>query len=267
MNLIEVLTSQVLIKSLLVSFLSSSAITLLGIFVVLKKSIFITLAISEVAGLGLILGLYLGINPYGSMILITFFIVILFSFYKNKKYFSEDKIVAIIYALSFCLSIILLSKTTFSQTHIIDSLVGNVLAISNIELILDFVCFLICVLFFILFHKQLFFIYSDPETSCVFGLNYNFLNFLFFLVVGFSIVCFLKSIGIILSFSYLSIPCSFAIIKAKKISDLISKSLIISLSSSFFGTITSFIFDIPLAATIVIYLGIFGVIYTIFIKS
>lgn len=261
MSSLEYISQNLFLKSFFIGLFASAGLTLLGIFIVLRKAIFITLAISEVALLGLVLGLMVGINPYFSMIIVTILGLIIFSFYKTNKNFSEDILVGVIYAVSFSLIILFLSKTTYLESHILNSLSGNILVITNFDIILSFICCLIIILFFIFFNKQLFFMYSDKETSLAYNINYKLLNFLFFLLVGINIVSFLRSIGMILSFSYLCIPSSFVLGSSKNIRELIYKSLTVSFISTILGIIFSFIIDLPLGPTIVVFLFICGILF------
>ncbi len=266
-TILEHLTQNLFLKSLIIGIFSSITLSLLGIFVVLKRAIFITLAIAELAVLGLVAGIIISFNAYLSMILVTFLGLCLFSFYKKDKNFSEDSLVGIVYAVSFSLSVLLLSKTNFFETYILDVLSGNILIVKNWDLIFSIFIFLVSIVFFILFNRQLFFMYSDTHTSYVFGINYKILNFIFFIIVGLNIIFFLRSIGLILSFSYLVIPCSFALISSPNIKQLIYKNLIISVVSTILGLIFSFIIDLPSTPTIVVFLFIFGILFSRVFKS
>lgn len=261
--ILELLNNNLFLKSLVVGFFSSISLTILGIFIVLKRTIFITLAISEVALLGLVVGVVIGINPYISMGFLTASVLLFFSFFKPEKNLSEDILVALVYAVSFSLSILILSKTSLLESHLLNSLSGNILLITNFEIILSSICCILSILFFVFFNKQLFFIYSDKDTSLAYAMNYKFLNFLFFVVLGVNIVSFLKSIGMILSFSYLFIPCSFALTKAKNIGQLVFRSILVSLIATMSGVVFSFLLDLPTAPTIVVFLFIYNVVLKI----
>lgn len=263
-TMLEYLSQNLFLKSLTIGVFASIALTLLGIFVVLKRAIFITLAISEVALLGLVVGIILGINPYLGMFVFTVWVLLFFSFYKTKKGFQEDILIGVVYAVALSLSILFLSKTTFLESHIFNSLSGNILTVNEFEVFLAFFCFLISVLFFILFNRQLFFIFSDKDTALAYGMNYGFLNFLFFLILGINIISFLKSIGVILSFSYLCIPCSFMLTKAKSIKELIIRSVLISLVATVSGIVSSFTIDVPTGPAIVVFLFLYNIILKLF---
>ncbi|MFN3551211.1 MAG: metal ABC transporter permease, partial [Endomicrobiia bacterium] len=221
MNFLEYFNQDIFLKSLILGIFASLGLGILGVFVVLKKSIFISLAISELAVLGFVLGIMFGINPYLSMIFIVFLGLMIFSFYKEEKSLSEESLVGIIYVVAFSLSVLFLSKTSFLQTHILDTLSGNILIATTTDLIFSFFVCLVSILFFILFKRQLFFIYSDRESSYAFGINYKVLNFIFFFIVGLNFIFFLRSIGLMLSFGYLVIPTSLVLVSSTNIKKLV----------------------------------------------
>jgi manganese/iron transport system permease protein len=120
----------------------------------------------------------------------------------------------------------------------------------------------ICLL--IVFFKQLLFYSFDPIGAEVKGLNTNFLNYLFLVVLSVAIVASLQTVGIILVLSMLLIPAA----ASKQITDTFVSSIYISIIfgiiSSVSGLYLSYFYNLPSGPTMsLVATGIFIICFFI----
>ena len=101
----------------------------------------------------------------------------------------------------------------------------------------------------IIFFKQLLFYSFDPIGAEVKGLNTNFLNYLFLIILSVAIVASLQTVGIILVLSMLLIPAA----ASKQITDTFVPSIYVSIIfgvfSSVSGLFLSYFFNLPSGPT------------------
>ena len=120
----------------------------------------------------------------------------------------------------------------------------------------------VCLL--IVFFKQLLFYSFDPIGAEVKGLNTNFLNYLFLVVLSVAIVASLQTVGIILVLSMLLIPAA----ASKQITDTFVSSIYISIIfgiiSSVSGLYLSYFYNLPSGPTMsLVATGIFVICFFI----
>ena len=101
----------------------------------------------------------------------------------------------------------------------------------------------------VIFFKQLLFYSFDPIGAEVKGLNTNFLNYLFLVILSVAIVASLKTVGIILVLSMLLIPAA----ASKQVTNTFLTSIFVSILfgvvSSVSGLYFSYFFNLPSGPT------------------
>ncbi len=253
----EILTQPFVINALTAGIISSVGLSLLGGIVVLKRNVFVTLAIAETSICGVIVGMFLGINYYLTSIILTLAAIIFFSSFKPQKYIPEESIIASVYVFVSSVSIILISKSAVLQAHATDILSGNMLTVSSSDLILLGIGLLISTTTFLLLYKKFVFIYSDPDTAKVYGLNYELLNFVFYLILGIMISVSIKSLGVLLTFGYILMPTLISLLIFKNLKKLIISNIIFTTIATILGIFLSILLDLPIGPSIVCCLVIF----------
>jgi zinc transport system permease protein len=106
----------------------------------------------------------------------------------------------------------------------------------------------------------------DPEFFQVIGYNKKFFDNILITLVSLSIVILIKVVGIILVISLLTVPPTIAKLHSKNISGIMLLSSLIGLFLCITGLLSSYMFNIPSGATIIILSAIVLVINLV-IKS
>ena len=130
-----------------------------------------------------------------------------------------------------------------------DLLFGQILAVSRLDVFIVIAMCIAVVSLVIIFFKQLLFHSFDPIGAEVKGLNTNFLNNLFLIMLSVAIVASLQTVGIILVLSMLLIPAA----ASKQITDTFVPSIYVSIIfgvfSSVSGLLLSYFFNLPSGPT------------------
>ena len=101
----------------------------------------------------------------------------------------------------------------------------------------------------VIFFKQLLFYSFDPVGAEVKGLNTNFLNYLFLVVLSVAIVASLQTVGIILVLSMLLIPAAASKLVTDTFVFSIYVSIIFGTISSVSGLYLSYFYNLPSGPT------------------
>ena len=259
--LMEPFKYEFMVRSTITSIASGTMLSLLGPFAINRNMGFMADAMAHATLPIIAIGVFLGfsISELGvpAAILIAFFLGYII---KNSNV-GEDTAIGIIFSSFFALGFVLISILNVT-INLEDLLFGQILAVSRFDVYIVVSMCIAVVFLIVLFFKQLLFYSFDPIGAEVKGLNTNFLNYLFLVVLSVAIVASLQTVGIILVLSMLLIPAA----ASKQITDNFVSSIYISIIfgiiSSFSGLYLSYFYNLPSGPTMsLVATGIFIVCF------
>ena len=237
-----------MIRSLITATASGIMLSILGPFAINRNMGFMADAMAHATLPIIAVGVFLGfsISELGvpASILIAFFLGYII---KNSNV-GEDTAIGIIFSSFFALGFILISilNVTFNLE---DLLFGQILAVSRFDVFIVTAMCISVVSLIIIFFKQLLFYSFDPIGAEVKGLNTNFLNYLFLVILSVAIVASLQTVGIILVLSMLLIPAA----ASKQITNTFVSSIYVSILFGVFSSVSglylSYFFNLPSGPT------------------
>lgn len=249
--------SQLLMLSypLLAGMLASLIISYIGVYVVLRRNVFIGLALPQIAGLGLAFGFLLNTVPLLFSILFILIGVVYFSFSHQNKIIPLEAVIGLAYILAASLSILFISHSPKGQDEILNILFGNILIVSLKDILYLLGVMLIAFFVLIRYHKKFVIISYDSDLAMVQKINTQFWNFLFYFILGLIISISIKIVGSLLVFALLVLPAMFGLLFSKTFKNLFIFSILYGLITTIFGVFLSFYFDLPTGPFIVALLG------------
>ena len=259
--LIEPFKYEFMVRSTITAIASGTMLSILGPFAINRNMGFMADAMAHATLPIIAIGVFLGfsISELGvpAAILIAFFLGYII---KNSNV-GEDTAIGIIFSSFFALGFVLISILNVT-INLEDLLFGQILAVSRFDVYIVVSMCIAVVFLIVLFFKQLLFYSFDPIGAEVKGLNTNFLNYLFLVVLSVAIVASLQTVGIILVLSMLLIPAA----ASKQITDNFVSSIYISIIfgiiSSFSGLYLSYFYNLPSGPTMsLVATGIFIVCF------
>ena len=237
----------------------SSLCAYLGVFVVLKRIVFVGIALSEVAALGVAVGLFIGINPVLSAFILTILAVFLLGFPISDKIISRECMIGFTYASCAALAVILVAKNPLAEAHGLNLISGNLLYMTWADIrLLCYVSVAVAVIHLIFF-KEFIFISFDRETALTTGIKANRSDFLLYLTIGIVISVAMKICGIIFVFASFIIPAMAGLLIAKEIKSIFISSIIIAVFSLLIGIFLSYKLALPTGPAVV---GAYGLFFT-----
>ncbi|MEO0236997.1 MAG: metal ABC transporter permease [candidate division WOR-3 bacterium] len=238
--------------------------SIIGTFVVLRKTTYISGGISHAAFGGLGLGVFLSLNP----ILVAIPFTLIFTsimFYLGKKFKIEnDSTVSIIWSLGMSLGIILLNFKKGYTGYMLGYLFGNVLSINTFDIILLSVVLFFTILIFFFFMKEFIFISLDQEYSKIVGIKYNLFDTIFYLFATLGIVVMIKISGVIVNIIFLTIAPLITKNIFTNIYKIIFFNFLLNVFFSLTGLLLSYNLDFPSGPSIVIVSIVTFIIFKIF---
>ena len=234
----------------LVGILLGIAIPLAGSTVVFKRlsSSGDALAHSSLAGVAI--GLAAGLNPLGMSIVacvISFLIIELI----RKKFAKYSELgVAVVLSLSVGLAGILMNYT--KEGYLESYLFGSILLVDKLQLYLAIGVTALVVIFYFVFHKQIFaIIYNDSEAK-VGGVKVGLLNFVQSLLFSIVIAISAKTIGSLVVSSLIAIPVAASLQAKTSYRGTLLLAIVLSIVSVIIGITIAYYASWTPGATIAI---------------
>lgn len=244
---------------LTVGIISGLLCTLMGFFVILKRVVFIGIAISQAAGLGVALGFMTGISPYITAFVFSVITGLFFWLYNTEHDIPKDTVVALIYLVSAGLTTILIAKNPRAEVHGLNILSGNLLYVTTGDIIISVTGGIFTVLLFLYFYRVLVFVSYDRETALTSGIEGDFLDFMFYLLLGTIVSISIRVSGLLFVFASMIIPVMTAFKLFNSVNRIIIGSLFITGISIMSGFWLSYNLDLPTAPLIIC---IYGILFT-----
>ncbi len=232
----------------------------LGVYVVLRRIIFISAALTQVSALGVAAAFYLGsfavgwilplINPVVLSLVFTLLAAYLFAVKKDFMRITQEAVIGFGFLLASALVVILSDKLTHGASDISDIIFGSAVIVSIQDLYIILTVALIVGIMHLKLHKDFLFVSFDPDSSALFKYPVKLTNTLLLISIGAVISVSTKAIGALPVFGLLALPAMSALLLTEKLSRVFMISIIIGISSSVLGYFISFILSIPTGASI-----------------
>ncbi|QLB12934.1 zinc transport system permease protein [Bisgaardia hudsonensis] len=232
----------------------------LGAFVVWRKMAYFGDTLSHSALLGVALGLFLEVNPYLAIIILTLVLAILMVWLENKTQFSVDTLLGIIAHSSLSLGIITVSLLKNVRVDLMAYLFGDLLAMNYQDIMLISIGVVLILAILIYFWTPLLSITISPELAQVEGINIHKMRILLMLLTALTIALSMKFVGALIITSLLIIPAATARRFSKTPEMMVFFAVIFSMLSVSLGLFLSGLYDTPSGPSVVISSTIFFVL-------
>ena len=250
--MIEIITEpfkyDFMVRSLVTAIASGIMLSILGPFAINRNMGFMADAMAHATLPIIAVGVFLGFSISELGVPASILIALFLGYIIKNSNVGEDTAIGIIFSSFFALGFILISVLNVT-INLEDLLFGQILAVSQFDVFIVIAMCVAVVSLVIIFFKQLLFYSFDPIGAEVKGLNTNFLNYLFLIILSVAIVASLQTVGIILVLSMLLIPAA----ASKQITDTFVPSIYVSIIfgvfSSVSGLFLSYFFNLPSGPT------------------
>lgn len=247
-------------NALIAIILVTPVFAILGTMIVNNKMAFFSDALGHSALTGIALGMVLGISNMNiSMILFAVIFALLLNYVKNKTNYGADTIISVFSSIAIALGLAMLAQSgNFNKYS--SYLVGDILSISNTEILYLFLAFIAVISFWYLMFNKLNVTSINTTLSRSRGVNTKTIDNVFAVLIAIIVMISIRFIGILLINSLLILPAASSRNVAKNMRTYHLFAIIFSLFSGITGLIISYYWNIPTGPMIVL---ISGLIYFI----
>lgn len=240
-----------MIRTLLVSFMISIIIPLIGIVIVNRGTSMMGDALSHVSLAGVAIGLILSINPLIGAIFAC--VIGAFSIEKIRKKFPQfgDMATAIITSMGLGLAA-LLSDFSPGGSSFDAYLFGSIASVSKLDVVIVLITFILVVAISLIYYFGLLSIAIDPQLAKMSGVNVARINSIFTLLSALTIALSAKIIGALMVTSLIVLPVASSLLISKSYKATFLNTLVLGLIYTLSGVILSYYFDLKPGGAIVV---------------
>jgi ABC-type Mn2+/Zn2+ transport system permease subunit len=271
---LSLLTQDFVLDAMKAALIVAVMCSFLGVFVVLKRIVFVGAALAEVSALGAALAfsppalallqpltngipMFAGENYEHTIPLILAFVcmliaVVFFSQQSLGRQLPREAIIGAVYAGAVGLTILCLSKNASGGEHAQDALKGNILGVMAADIWQVAIAGGIVALIQALFHKEFVLVAFDPEVARTLGYKSGGWELLWYLTLGIMIAVSIHVAGTVLVFAYLVLPAATALLVSRRLAAVFALAIFIAVFCTLLGTLISGSpADLPTSPTIV----------------
>jgi ABC-type Mn2+/Zn2+ transport system permease subunit len=256
-------------NSIYVSLLVGVVCPLVGMFLILRRQVFLGIAVPQISSCGIALAFALqawGVIPHihedehvlafiGSTTFTLPTILLLALSLRGRG--SPEGRLGTVYALAGAWGILLLVTNPLGEHGLLDMLKGEIIAVSGRDLTETAIVFTLVVLVLYAFRKEFLLVSFDPEMAVTLRKNVRFWDAVLFLVVGLTISIAVLSVGPLVAFGFLLIPALTAHRFARNMQQFALLSSALGVAGAFLGFLAAYQWDLPVGPTDVAVLGCF----------
>jgi zinc transport system permease protein len=238
-------------NALLGGSIAAMTCALVGLFVILRKEAMIGDGIAHTSFGGIALGLYIGLNPLITAVMVSVMAVLAIAHMRRRGMAQSDSATAVILAVGFSTGLIIISLAGGFNVELFSFLFGDVTTISIGDLLIISVLGAVSLLMVGIFYKELLSITFDEEASRLMGIPVLPFSTVFNILVAFTIVISIKVVGMILVTALLVLPGLTALQLETSFKLTVLASVLIGVGSLVLGLFASAIFDVATSGVIV----------------
>ncbi len=258
-------------NSVYTSVLVGFSCPLVGVFLVMRRLVFMGVALPQISSTGvavaLSLPLWLGVPlaDHGSASVhalafagsMTFSLaaILVLAFLERRGVGQAEGRLGAAYVVAGALSILLLAKNPYGEIGWLDMLKGEVITISNFDLVLTGATLSLVLVALGLFHKELLLVSFDREMAITLRKSVVFWDVLLYLLIGFTVSMAVLSVGPLIAFGFLLIPALTAHLFSRTMRQFTAIASLLGGAAAFVGFWIAYLWDLPVGPTDVVLLG------------
>jgi zinc transport system permease protein len=237
-----------LISAIAISIICS----IVGLFLVLKRHSLFGDALAHVAFGGISLGLFTGVYPLWTAYIVAILSAVGVNKLRESTKIPPDSSIAVLLTSGLAIGVILISISGGFTLDLFSFLFGNILLVSNDDVLMILITDAIVIPVIYIFYKKLVLIIFDENQAKVSGLNVTWINTLFIILASITIMASIRLVGVLLISSLIVVPNITALMLGKGFKKTMFISCAVSVFSVVFGIVISYYSNLAPSGTIVL---------------
>jgi zinc transport system permease protein len=223
---------------------------LLGVFLVLRRQSLMSDTLSHVSLAGVAFGLFLGISPNVSTMIVVILAAVLLEYLRTLYRHFLEVATAILMSLGLSLALIFANTGRGKGINLDQYLFGSIVTVSRTQVVLLASLAVLVLLLFILFMRPMYVMTFDEDTAFVDGLPVRLMSTVFNIVTGVAIALMIPVAGALLVSAIMVMPASIAMRIGLSFKRVLALAVVIGFIGMLAGLVISYTSGAPASATI-----------------
>ncbi|OGF68008.1 MAG: cation ABC transporter permease [Candidatus Fischerbacteria bacterium RBG_13_37_8] len=250
--MIELFSYKFMQNALLAALIGGASCGVTGVFVVLMRIPFISVAMSHAAFAGAVLGILTGVNPLMLAIVFSLASAFLIGPIADKADIDTNISIGIIFSIVLGIAFLCMGLIKGPKTEALKYIWGNILMVSSNNIILMAIVLILVSLFIILLFKEMKAVLFSRELSAASGIPEKKIYYIMLFLSGLVVSLNLNTIGGLLIFSLIVNPAAAAYQLTYSVKRMFLLSASFGILSTLTGLFCSYLFDVPSGAVIIL---------------
>jgi zinc transport system permease protein len=256
MELCEILNYEFIRRAIAAGIMIAAVSSILGVFLVLRRFSLIGDGLAHVTFGSVAVVMLIGVSPmYITLAALPLVMLSSLAILKltHSKRIQSDAAIGIVSSIGIATGIILVSLSNGYNIDLFSYLFGNILTVTQTELVLSIIVFITVATTVIIFYDDLLAVTFDEELARTMGIKTKRINIILFMLTAVAAVLAMKVAGIMLVSAMLILPPLIALQLSLNFKMTIIAALFFSILSVICGIITAFLLNLPAGGTIVLF--------------
>lgn len=250
--LLEPLQYAFIVRALAASIIVGVVCSVLGVYVVLRGMAFLGDAMSHTILPGVVVAFLLGWPLAVGALIMGLLTALGIGFLTERTALKEDTAIGVIFAGFFALGVAMLSVRGDYSIDLAHFLFGNLLGVSQTDLILTAALGLVVLLAIFFFYKEFLVISFDPVLASTLRLPTTFLRYLLLVLIALTIVVALQVVGVALMLAMLVTPAAAATFMTRRLPPMMALAAGIGVVSAIAGVYASYYLNMASGPAVVL---------------
>lgn len=246
-----------IVDALIVGVLVAISCSMLGTFLVLRKLSLIGDGLAHVSFAAVAIAMLTAQSPLVVGIPIVAAASLLILKLHEKTNIHGDAAIGLVSSMAIAIGVMISSLSGGYNVDLFSYLFGSLLVISKLDLILSITLAVTVVVAVVWLYPKLFAMTYDEEYAQILGINIRHMNYLLSILTAITIALGIRIVGTMLISSMIIFPAITALQVTNSFKSTLLVGVVVSSISVVLGVLSSFVFNLPSGATIVILNGCF----------
>jgi len=248
---------------LTVAVIAASLCALVGVYIVLRRMSYIGHGLSHAVFGGAVASYVMGVSFYVGAGIWGFAAALLINALSRRRQIGADAAIGIITTASFAFGVALISQYRRFTRNFDAALFGNILGVTNQDLVVVGIVTAVTVVLIFFLYKQLLFTTFDPDVAPIYGVKSGLTETVFSLMLAGTIIASMQVMGVTLIAAAIVIPAIVARLLTDSFSTMLWLATLVGALCGLVGIYLSYFLDVSSGATIVLVAALlFVVVYT-----
>jgi ABC-type Mn2+/Zn2+ transport system permease subunit len=271
-SLRQILSPDFLLRnSVYTSVLVGFACPLVGVFLVLRRLVFMGVALPQISSTGVAIALslpmWLGLMQpehaahsehlyaFAGSTFFSLAAILVMAFLERRGRGLPEGRLGTAYVVAAALSIIILSVNRYGEVGWLDLMKGEVIAIDTVDLAMTAVTLALVLAVLGLFHKEILLVSFDRAMAATLGKNIVLWDIVLYLLIGLTVSMAVLSVGPLIAFGFLLIPALISRLFARTMRQFAVAASSVGGVAAFVGFWIAYDRNLPVGPTDVVLLG------------